>query len=200
MKKKDKPETKNRFNREKANKLIKQLVYFGVVTFSIVFLINIQTHLVSGDSMNPSLQNKDRLLIVKGKRPSRYSLVTFQSKEDKKKSFVKRVIGLPGDRVWLDQNTVYLNHQMVDTNPTPPNETNLSGVELPDGTLKVRVSWEVAAKIQGMTTIPENQFFVLGDNRRNSADSRNFGLVDLEQIEGVVSFRYYPLNKLGYVE
>ncbi|OJG26536.1 signal peptidase I [Enterococcus caccae] len=137
---------------------------------------------------------------MKNAEPTRYSLITFQPREKKYESYVKRVIGLPGDRIWLDQNTVYLNFQMAESNPTPPNEEHLSGVDLPDGTLKIRVSWEVAAQLEGLSTIPKDQFFVLGDNRRHSTDSRELGLIDKNKIEGVVTFRYYPLNRLGLIK
>ncbi|MFC3635537.1 signal peptidase I [Enterococcus rivorum] len=180
--------------------LLKNGLFLFILFFSILFLITIKTHLVSGNSMLPTLQNKDRLFVVKNKEPKRYALVTFQPREKQGESYVKRVIGIPGDRIWMDQNTVYLNHQMAATNPTPPNEKNLSGVELPDGTLKVRVTWEVAAKLKGMSTIPSNSFFVLGDNRKNSTDSRELGLIDQDKIEGVVTFRYYPLARLGLIE
>ncbi|WP_086314604.1 signal peptidase I [Enterococcus sp. 7F3_DIV0205] len=171
-----------------------------VVFLSGCFFMKIKAHMVSGESMIPTLQNKDRLFIVKSKDPTRYSIITFQPNEVPNESYVKRVMGLPGDRIWLDQNTLYLNGQMAETNPTPADETNLSGIELPDGTLKVRVTWEVAAKLEGLTMIPDNQFFVLGDNRKHSADSRELGLIDRNKIEGVVTFRYYPLNRLGLIK
>lgn len=150
--------------------------------------------------MMPTLQNGDRLFVLKNAEPQRYSLITFQPAEKKNESYIKRVIGLPGDRIWLDQNTLYLNSQMAETNPTPPNEENLSGVDLPDGTLKVRVDWEVAAQLKDFSTIPEEYYFVLGDNRRNSTDSRELGLINADQIEGVVKYRYYPFNRIGTID
>lgn len=190
----------NKTSTEKRRSFLKGICFFIFLLLGALFLVKIQTHVVSGDSMMPTLKNKDRLLVVKGKEPSRYSLVTFKPNKKTSDFFVKRVLGLPGDRIWLDENTVYLNYQMAETNPTPENELNLSGTDLPDGTLKVRVSWNIAAKLQGMERIPENHFFVLGDNRNNSTDSRQLGLVDAKQIEGVVSFRYYPLNAMGLID
>lgn len=156
--------------------------------------------MVSGESMVPTLQTGDRLFVSKNEVPNRYSLITFQPREQKQESYVKRVMGLPGDCIWLDKNTLYLNYQMAPSNPTPQNDWNLSGVDLPDGTLKVRVTWEVAAQLEGLSSIPDNHFFVLGDNRAHSTDSRQLGLIDGEKIEGVVKFRYYPFNRLGPID
>ncbi|MGX7439325.1 signal peptidase I [Enterococcus caccae] len=180
--------------------VLRRISFLLVLLLSIIFLVKIKPHVVSGESMLPTLRNKDRLFSMKNAEPTRYSLITFQPREKKYESYVKRVIGLPGDRIWLDQNTVYLNFQMAESNPTPPNEEHLSGVDLPDGTLKIRVSWEVAAQLEGLSTIPKDQFFVLGDNRRHSTDSRELGLIDKNKIEGVVTFRYYPLNRLGLIK
>ncbi|XUD02336.1 signal peptidase I [Enterococcus sp. AZ177] len=197
---------KNQMNREKrvnikkSRMLLKEILFISFMIIGVFFLIKIKTHMVSGESMLPTLQTNDRLFIAKGKSPNRYSLITFQPREEKEESYVKRVMGMPGDRIWLDHNTLYLNYQMSDTNPTPQNNWYLSGEELPDGTLKVRVTWETAAKLDGLSAIPENQFFVLGDNRSNSTDSRQLGLIKLKQIEGVVQYRYYPFNRLGPID
>lgn len=187
-------------SKRKVGSVLKNSCFLLIIFVGVLFLVKIKTHIVSGQSMLPTLHNKDRLFIVKNAEPKRYSIITFQPKNKKNESYVKRVLGLPGDRIWLDQNTVYLNYQMAENNPTPPNDENLSGKELPDGTLKVRVTWEVAAQLEGLSTIPKDQFFVLGDNRRHSADSRELGLVDKNAIEGVVTFRYYPLDRLGLIE
>lgn len=190
---------KKRETRKTFHSVFKEVMFILFLVIGIIFLVKIKTHLVSGESMLPTLKTDDRLFVAKGKMPSRYSLITFQPRENKEESYVKRVIGLPGDRIWLEHNTLYLNYQMKPSNATPPNNLNLSGEELPDGTLKIRITWETAAKFERISTIPENHFFVLGDNRTNSTDSRQLGFIDLEQIEGVVQFRYYPLNRLGSV-
>ncbi|WP_430602839.1 signal peptidase I [Enterococcus sp. DIV0724b] len=182
------------------NRRVKSIALTVILLLGILFFIKVAPHAVSGESMKPTLQNNDHLFVSKHEAPKRYSLITFQPREKKNESYVKRVIGMPGDRIWLDQNTVYLNAQMAKKNPTPSNESELSGLDLPDGTLKIRVTWEVAAKLEGLSEIPNNQFFVLGDNRRHSTDSRELGLVDKNKIEGVVKFRYYPFNRLGLIE
>ena len=186
--------------RNRIKHCLKNTLFLLFLLIGILFLIKVKTHVVSGESMMPTLKNGDRLFVLKNAEPQRYSLITFQPEEKKNESYIKRVIGLPGDRIWLDQNTLYLNSQMAETNPTPPNEENLSGVDLPDGTLKIRVDWEVAAQLKDFSTIPEEYYFVLGDNRRNSTDSRELGLINTEQIEGVVKYRYYPFNRIGTID
>lgn len=186
--------------RKKVRSFFKEILFVLFIIIGLFFLFRIKTHMVSGNSMLPTLQTNDRLFIAKGKKPNRFSLITFEPREKKEESFVKRVMGMPGDRIWLDRNTLYLNNQMQDANPTPQNNLNLSGADLPDGTLKVRITWETAAKLEGLSVIPKDQFFVLGDNQANSTDSRHLGLIHLPQIEGVVQFRYYPFNRLGSVD
>lgn len=188
------------YSKRKVELFLKNCGFLLILLLGMLLLLKIETHMVSGESMSPTLKNKDRLFIVKKAEPKRYSVITFQPRSKKNESYIKRVIGLPGDRVWLDQNTVYLNFQMAKKNPTPPNDEKLSGIDLPDGTLKIRVSWEVAAQLEGLSTIPKNNFFVLGDNRRHSTDSRELGLIDKNKIEGVAILRYYPLDRLGLIE
>lgn len=196
----EKVDERNPNRKRTALKYFKNACFLLVLFLGILFLIKIKPHQVSGESMMPTLENGDRLFILKNEDPQRYSVITFEPKGNKDESYIKRVIGMPGDRIWLDQNTVYLNSQMAETNPTPPNEENLSGVELPDGTLKVRVDWEIAAELEGLSTIPADHYFVLGDNRRHSTDSREMGLIDQDQVEGVVKFRYFPFNRLGTID
>ncbi|OEG09539.1 signal peptidase I [Enterococcus ureasiticus] len=179
---------------------LKNTCFLLLLFLGVLFLVKVKAHQVSGESMMPTLENGDRLFILRNEDPQRYSLITFEPKEKQEESYIKRVIGMPGDRIWLDQNTVYLNSQMAETNPTPPNEEHLSGVDLPDGTVKVRVDWAVAAKLEGLSTIPKDHYFVLGDNRRHSTDSRALGLIDKDQIEGVVKFRYFPFNRIGMID
>lgn len=174
-------------------------LFLLMMTGCLWFLIFNKAHQVKGYSMEPAIENNDRLFIRKGAEPKRYSLITFDPTGEQKESYVKRVVGMPGDTLWIDNNTLYLNHQMKEETEPPRTNSALSGEELPDGTIKMWVTEEVAKKLYKVKKIPQNGYFVLGDNRNHSTDSRKLGLIAKKQIEGVVIFRYYPFSKLGAI-
>lgn len=156
----------------------------------LFFLFAFQKHRVDGVSMDPTLKDGDRIIIQKTQELQRYNLITFEPKDQPGKSFVKRVIGLPGDAIQVGENTLYLNGD--------GSFLSASG-ELPDGTLKVSIASEVQYALNGLTKIPEDHYFVLGDNRAKSNDSRSFGLISKDQIEGIVVFRYFPFASIGSI-
>lgn len=102
--------------------------------------------------------------------------------ENGKVSFIKRVIGLPGEHVQIKDGKVYID------------EKELSEDYLPEGT--------ETGSLNGLYTnlvVPEGYIYVLGDNRRGSTDSREFGCIPLDRVESKVLFRFWPLNKFGKV-
>lgn len=147
--------------------------------------------------MAPTFSTGDRLLIHKGQAIERNDIVTFEPLDTPGGSYVKRVIGLPGDRLFATKTQLYL-FQNLKKNADVEKliETN----KLPDSTLILDFTEAQAERIfAGVSEIPVDQYLVLGDNRQNSKDSRAFGLINTSQIEGVVNFRFYPLNKWGFV-
>ena len=108
--------------------------------------------------------------------------------ESGKRSYIKRVIGLPGEYIEIKDGSVYIN-----------------GEKLKEDYLQAGV---VTDMVQGKKdesfftnfTVPENYVFVMGDNRTGSTDSRSFGCIPLEKIEGKVLFRFWPFSKFGGVE
>lgn len=175
-------------------------LFFGLFALAcIFFLIKFQTHQVSGRSMQPTLQDKERILVSRWSSPSRYDIVTFEPRDETKgTSYVKRVIGMPGDLIWIEGTTLYLNQQ-ADHLTKNVYQEKLQAKELPDGTLKIAINQATAYELTELDKIPEDKFFVQGDNRNHSDDSRVFGLINRSQIEGVVCYRYFPLNKIGTV-
>lgn len=95
------------------------------------------------------------------------------------KRLVKRIIGVPGDKIDIRNGKVYINGKML-------NEPYIKGET-------------VCRELQLPLTVPPEKYFVLGDNREVSKDSRNFGLIDSSQIEGKVVFRFWPLKRFGLV-
>lgn len=107
--------------------------------------------------------------------------------ENNKKSYIKRVIGLPGEYVEIKNGAVYINGEKLEEN------------YLQDG---VVTDMAVGNRVENYITnftVPENCVFALGDNRTGSTDCRSFGCIPLEKIEGKVLFRFWPLSKFGGV-
>ena len=145
------------------------------VLFATLFLPVLQ---VSGDSMNPTLENGDILVLAKSAELKTGDLCAFYWQN---KLLLKRVIGTPGDQVTLDENGV------VTVNGETLDEPYVD--ELALGECDIRFPYQV----------PENRYFVLGDHRSVSIDSRSsvIGCVDKSQILGKVILRVYPLDRIA---
>lgn len=196
--KKRKRMIKKRSRSEQKTTIKEQIkTYFPVVLLLVLvlfFFLAFKTRQVDGVSMLPTLADKERLLVKKTTTFSRYNLITFEPEDKPGESYVKRIIGLPGDNLRLEGNHLYLYFVGGISLPEHPGAS-----QLPDGTIKLIVSRDAVAKLQGVTTIPQGEYFVLGDNRNHSRDSREMGLIKTAQIEGQVVFRYFPLTKMGLV-
>jgi signal peptidase I len=152
-----------------------------VAVFIIVFLY--QPVRVEGTSMLPNLEDEDRLIVSKlAFRVGdihRGDVVVFEYPRDHTKSYIKRVIGLPGDRVAIDHGRVIVNgHALAE--PYVPGR-------FADDTSQPEIA------------IPPGEFFVMGDHRNISFDSRSFGPVDRELIYGKAAFVYWPMDQAGVV-
>jgi signal peptidase I len=152
-----------------------------VAAFIIIFLY--QPVRVEGTSMLPMLEDQDRLFINKMAyrvgEIHRGDVVVFLYPHDHSKSYIKRVIALPGDDLRIDHGTVYVNHVKVEEKYVP-----------------VRFSDE---RSEPETVVPPNDYFVMGDHRSISSDSRDFGPVARELIYGKAAFVYWPMEQVGVV-
>jgi len=153
----------------------------GVSAFIIIFLY--QPVRVEGTSMLPNLEDQDRLFINKMAfrvgDVQRGDVVVFQYPRDHSKSYIKRIIGLPGDRVAIDHGRVLVNGRALAEPYVPARFTD--------------------DRSQPEMTIPANEFFVMGDHRSISSDSRDFGPVDRGLIYGKAAFVYWPMDQAGVV-
>jgi signal peptidase I len=153
----------------------------SVVIAVIVILFLYQPVKVEGTSMMPSLVNQERIFINKFvyrfSKIQRGDTVVFQFPGDPSKSYIKRVIGMPGDTVTVDHGTVIVNGKALDE-PYVPEENRDTHSYPPQ-------------------VVPADSYYVLGDHRNSSNDSRNWGTVRRGYIYGKAVFVYWPLDRLG---
>jgi len=156
---------------------------FSVLLAVILIVFIYQPVKVEGTSMMPALTDQERIFINKftyrfgSGNIERGDLVVFWFPLDRTKSYIKRVIALPGDTVRIDNGTVYVNGTQLDE-PYVPNE------------YRDRQSYS-------LKTIEPDSYFVLGDHRSSSNDSRAWGTVERKYIYGKAVFVYWPLDKMG---
>jgi len=157
------------------------IVSIAVSTFIIIFLY--QPVRVEGTSMLPMLEDQDRLFINKlAYRVGdihRGDVVVFLYPHDHDKSYIKRVIALPGDDLRIDHGRVFVNGHLLMEKYVPLQFADERS--LPE------------------TIIPDNEYFVMGDHRSISSDSRDFGPVDRDLIYGKAAFVYWPMEQMGVV-
>jgi signal peptidase I len=155
------------------------LVSLAISAFIIVFLY--QPVKVEGTSMLPGLEDQERIFVNKfvyrWEPIQRGDILVFRYPRDPSKSYIKRVIGVAGDRVRIDNGRVRVNGNALDEGYVP--------TEYAD------------ARSYPEITVPAHSFFVLGDHRTMSNDSRDFGPVNERFIYGKAVFGYWPMEKLG---
>ncbi|HKF21832.1 MAG TPA: signal peptidase I [Candidatus Angelobacter sp.] len=154
---------------------------FCVLVCSFIILFVYQPVKVEGGSMEPGLEDQERIfinkLVYRWESVERGDIVVFRYPRDPRKSFIKRVIALPGDTIRISYGHVYVNGKTVDEPYVP--EDYLDTRSYPE------------------TVIPANAYFVLGDHRSMSNDSREFGPVPRSHIYGKAVFGYWPVEKMG---
>lgn len=157
------------------------IISVAVSAFIIIFLY--QPVRVEGTSMLPVLEDQDRLFVNKVAyrmgEIHQGDVVVFLYPHDHHKSYIKRVIALPGDDLRIDHGHVFVNGKRLDEKYVPPRFEDSRS--LPD------------------TIIPDHEYFVMGDHRSISSDSRDFGPVDRDLIYGKAAFVYWPMEQVGVV-
>lgn len=173
-----------------ARSLIRDIIFAGIVAVLIVVFV-VQPVRVEGQSMMPRLLDQDRIFVNKfiyplrewlgDKEPiKRGDIVVLLYPDDPSKSYIKRVVGLPGEDVMVRDGKLYIN-----------------GVQQQEPYLSQDyLSYDTTP---GTTRVKEHHYFVMGDNRKNSSDSRYWGLVPEKYIYGKAIFRYYPFLPFEHV-
>ncbi|MGO1433477.1 MAG: signal peptidase I [Ruoffia tabacinasalis] len=177
--------------------LINELVsiIFAVLVAVLIFLALrhyvLQPFQVEGSSMEPQLHNQDQMVMLRNNEIERFDVVVFPDPRGSGDSYVKRIIGQPGDELYFSNDTLYLNNQAVEEPYLEPLKSETEGKFTEDFSL-----WDTL----GLTQVPEGYYFVMGDNRPYSGDSRQFGLIQAEDIQGVTNFVYFPFERFGKIE
>ena len=161
---------------------------FSVLIAVVLIVFIYQPVKVEGTSMMPTLTDQERIFI--NKFTYRFGLgsiargdtVVFWYPQDTSKSYIKRVIGVPGDRVRVEGGMVYVNGSALVESYVPPENRDSN-------------SWRDGEE----QVVPEGKYFVLGDHRNQSSDSRMWGYVPRDNIYGKAVFVYWPLDKMGRV-
>jgi signal peptidase I len=158
------------------------LISLAISAFIIIFIY--QPVKVEGTSMMPSLDDQERIFVNKFvyrlEPIERGDIVVFRYPRDPSKSYIKRVIGTAGDHIRIDNNgQVYVNDEPLDEDYVPAAYAD--------------------TRSYPETVVPPHCYFVLGDHRSMSNDSRDFGPVNQSFIYGKAVFGYWPMDKLGRV-
>lgn len=174
-----------------------------LVVIALIVALFVRTFLfspiiVDGPSMQPTLYSKDQMIVDKityrFKQPERFDIVVFHASEQK--DFIKRVIGLPGEHVMVQDDVLYINGEPVEQPFLENNddENSLFTVKTADFRLE---------ELKGNhEKIPDGYIFVLGDNRHNSTDSRHddLGLVPIDEVVGKTNIIYWPPSRIQIVK
>ena len=167
---------------------------FALSIFVLIYVFLAQPHQVSGRSMVPTFQNGDFLLTNKLSYrrglPQRGDVIIFRAPSTAHCpsggacDFIKRIIGLPGESVSVRGGHVYINNEELEEEYLPPEYVTRGDAFLTDG---------------AQYNVGEGAYFVMGDNRPGSSDSRAFGPVPLKNFIGKAWIRYWPFDKLGMI-
>lgn len=171
-----------------AKRIAAELAIYVVILLVCIFIVPryvIQRTLVDGESMEATLQDKDNLLVdkcvFKLTGIDRFDIVVFYpfgKEDDPEDYFIKRIIGLPGETIQIQGEDIYINGEIL--------EEHYGKDPIDD-----------AGVASDPITLGEDEYFVLGDNREISRDSREFGAVNIKDIAGHAVFRMYPFGSFG---
>ena len=173
---------------------IVSIIWSWIWSFIVAFIIVGAVYMflgrpftVSGASMYPTLHNGDRMILSKIGDINRFDVVVLKA-PDENVEYIKRVIGMPGDTVEMKSGVLYINGKKVDQPFINTEALAKQTVFMDEFTLE---------SLTGESKVPEGKYFVLGDNRGVSKDSRMIGFIDRSAIEGKAVFTIWPFGRIG---
>ncbi|SDQ61148.1 signal peptidase I [Virgibacillus subterraneus] len=166
-----------------------------LIAFALAFIVRtffFAPIVVDGPSMMPTLHDRDQMIVNKFlydiDEPKRFDIVVFHASDQK--DFIKRIIGLPGEHVAVDDDVLYINGEEVKEPFLTAQKQNRMSTNSLTSEFKLE---ELPGEYK---QIPEDHVLVLGDNRNNSTDSRMLGLIPMDQIVGKTSLIYWPFDRM----
>ncbi|MGN1407986.1 signal peptidase I [Lactobacillus sp.] len=192
MNKADKKQTQSSWLKELWQTAAIFLVIAGLYYF--IFSQFLSNDVVSGPSMQATFQNGDRIVSVRHAAISRFDVVVLKAPDEPGALYIKRVIGMPGDKIRYQNDQLYVNGKKV-------SEPYLKeGKKLYSPNQQYTTDYANSRiKVDGHTiTVPKGKYFVMGDHRNISKDSRLIGYIDKDAIVGLVKFRYWPITKIEW--
>lgn len=196
------PPRSSKYNKKKKNSIGREIlstILYVAVIWSLLWVVKEYFYApvsVDGNSMEETLSDGDYLLLNRFSEIERFDVIIFPSvdantstTDEEEKLYVKRVIGVPGDSIEFQGDTLFLNGEEVVE-------------EYLDNNFDYNYASFSLETLFGVEEVPDDKFFVLGDNRTvgGSLDSREFGFVDQESVLGKVSLRYWPLTDFGKID
>ncbi len=164
---------------------IQTFVVFGAI-FALIYLFVAQFHKVSGNSMIPTMHNGDYLITEKVSYklgdPKRGDIIVLKNPRDESQDFIKRIIAVPGDTIKIEDMAVFVNGGQIPEEYLPPQTPTHTGAYLSQ---------------RKNIRLDSNEYFVMGDNRDHSSDSREWGPITKQEIVGKAFFRYWPPDGMG---
>lgn len=166
-----------------------QTLLMAASIFLVVYIFLFRPFQVSGESMFPTYKNQEYILTnligLRFSELKKGDVIVFKAPEDPEKDFIKRVMALPGDTVYLKEGFVYVNNVKVDEHDyLKPDVRTYGGSFLKEGI---------------PVTVPPDNYLVMGDNRPFSSDSREWGMLPKDKVIGKSSFVYWPVNKIRLI-
>ncbi|MBI4155898.1 MAG: signal peptidase I [Candidatus Zambryskibacteria bacterium] len=174
--------------------IVKEIVIFAMIAFGIVLPFRLyiaEPYIVDGASMDPTFHTGDYLIVDKlsyeiGK-PQRNTVVIFRYPNDPRKSFIKRIVGLPGETITMKDNVVIV------INPENPKGLNLDQSYVVHKCLKTTNNCVISFE----ETLGVDEYYVLGDNRAESFDSRSWGPLNKKYLLGKPILQLWPLKQIS---
>lgn len=167
-----------------------QTMLLAASLFLVIYIFLFRPFQVSGQSMFPTFKNKEYILTnligLRFNNPKRGDVLVFHAPKDPEKDFIKRVMGIPGDSVYVKDGFVYVNDKKVNESPYLKSDVRTYGGNFMREGEKV--------------IIPNGDYIVMGDNRPYSSDSREWGFLPKEKIIGSSLFVYWPVNVMRIIK